>query len=213
MRLNVLVACEASQEVTKAFRELGHNAYSCDIEDCYGGHPEWHIKGDAIKTLISQKWDIVIAHPPCTYFANSGVRWLISNGEVNEARYEDMVESAKLFRRFLLYGKLGKRIAIENPIMHKHAKQEIFHGMEGKPSQIIQPWQFGHGETKATCLWLFGLPPLVPTDIVEEREQRVWRMPPGPERTKMRSKTFPGIAKAIAGQWSEYVINQLTQTK
>lgn len=196
--MKVLTACEESQEVTKAFRALGHEAFSCDLQDCSGGHPEWHIKGDAIKEAYGLDYDLMIAHPPCTYLANSGVRWLYnSDGSKNEERWHKMKMAALFFRR-LLYSN-ADFICIENPIMHKHALALI--GV--RQSQIIQPWQFGHGETKATCLWLKNLPLLEPTDIVDGREQRIWRMPPGPERTKLRSKTFPGIAKAMAEQWGK----------
>jgi hypothetical protein len=189
----ILIACEESQAVCKEFRALGHEAYSCDIQECSGGHPEWHIKGDAIEQAYSGKYDMMIAHPPCTYLANSGVRWLqIIDGKItNEKRKQDLLWSRRLFID-LLNAPIDK-IAIENPIPHKHASLP-------KYTQIIQPWMFGHGETKATCLWLKNLPKLVPTDVVKGREQRIWKMAPGPERAKLRSKTFPGIAKAMT-QW------------
>lgn len=190
--MKVLVACEESQAVTIAFRERGHEAYSCDIQPCSGGHPEWHIQDDAIKILWSQKWDLVIAHPPCTRLANSGVRWLAERN-----LWDEVIEAAKFFNKFVLYGKLGGKIAIENPIQHKYAKSEI----NASYNQVIQPWQFGHPETKATCLWLFGLPPLFPTEIVSGREGKCWKQPPSPDRAKLRSKTFPGIARAMAEQW------------
>lgn len=190
--MRVLVACEESQEVCKAFRAKGHEAYSCDILPCSGGHPEWHIEGDAVKVLYGQEWDLVIAHPPCTYLCNSGVCWLYNkDGSHNIDRQNKMIDASEFFHQFLSYG--GK-ICIENPIPHKYA------GLP-KYSQIIQPWQFGHGETKATCLWLKGLPLLQPTNIVEGREQRLHRLPPSPDRAKLRSKTFPGIAAAMANQW------------
>jgi hypothetical protein len=190
--MKVLIACEESQAVCKEFRKLGHEAFSCDILPCSGGHPEWHIHGDAIKTLYSHKWDLVIAHPPCTYLSNSGVRWLYNkDGSHNIERQDKMIEASFFFHLFLEYN--GK-ICIENPISHKYAALP-------KYSQIIQPWQFGHGETKATCLWLKGLPLLKPTNIVEGREGKIWKMPPSPDRAKLRSKTFPGIAKAMAEQW------------
>lgn len=203
--MRILIACEESQEVCKAFRELGHEAFSCDLQDCSGGHPEWHIKGD-IFHLLHRSYqfglDLLIAHPPCTYLSNSGVRWLYnSDGSRNTGRWAKM-ESAALFFRSLLHTN-ADMICIENPIMHKHALKIIGE----KQSQIIQPWQFGHGETKATCLWLKNLPLLVPTEIVEGREQRIWKMAPGPERAKNRSKTFRGIAAAMASQWSEYILN------
>ena len=206
--MKVLVACEESQEVCKAFRAQGHEAYSCDIQECSGGHPEWHIQGDVRNVLEGmpfcpirfstadwashevREWDIVIAHPPCTDLAVSGARWFA------EKRADGRQQMSIDF--FMLFTCLPYRtkVAIENPIgiMSTHYR---------KPDQIIQPWQFGHGETKATCLWLQGLPKLVPTDIVEGRAHRVWRMPPGPDRAKLRSKTFPGIAKAMAEQWGK----------
>jgi site-specific DNA-cytosine methylase len=184
--MKVLVACEESQEVCKAFRERGHEAYSCDLQDCSGGHPEWHIKADALE-LIKIKWDLIIAHPPCTDLAVSGARWFEQKRK--DGRQRDAID---FFMRFV--NADCEHIAIENPvgIMSTHYR---------KPDQIIQPWMFGHGETKATCLWLKGLPPLEPTDIVDGREQRVWKMAPGPDRAKLRSKTYPGIARAMAEQW------------
>jgi hypothetical protein len=189
--MRVLVACEESQAVCIAFRERGHEAYSCDILPCSGGHPEWHIQDDAIKTLYAQKWDLVIAHPPCTRLANSGVRWLSERNLWNE-----MIDAVAFFQKFIHYGFSGKSICIENPIQHKHANKFWV-----KYSQIIQPWQFGHNESKATCLWLFGLPELIPTNIVKPEKQTCWKMPPSKDRAKLRSKTFPCIAKAMAEQW------------
>ena len=204
--MKVLVACEESQEVTKAFRYLGHEAYSCDIQDCSGGHPEWHIKDSVHHVLcrpLTMFWDLIIAHPPCTFLSNSGVRWLYNKDKSkNVDRWEDMEEGA-IFFRSLLHANCDA-IAIENPIMHKHALRIIGE----RPTQIIQPWQFGHGETKATCLWLKGLPKLQPTNIVEGREQRIWKMPPSIDRQKLRSKTYSGIAKAMAEQWSEYILRK-----
>ena len=192
--MRILVACEESQEVCKAFRARGHEAYSCDLLSCSGGHPEWHLMGD-VRKVIFQKWDLLIAHPPCTFLCNSGVRWLKGNPE----RFEEMIKGAEFFS-MLLKGYTGhiERVAAENPIPHKHALKY----MGRKYDQILQPWQFGHGEVKATCLWLRGLPKLQPTNIVIGREPRVWKMGPSPERAKMRSKTFPGIALAMAQQWS-----------
>lgn len=187
--MKVLVACEESQAVCIAFRERGHEAYSCDILPCSGGHPEWHIEGDAIEVLYSREWDLVIAHPPCTRLANSGVRWLSERN-----LWKEMEEAAHFFWIFVEYAKDGNIIAIENPIPHKHAKLP-------KYTQIIQPWQFGHPETKATCLWLYGLPNLKPTNIVEGREGRIWKLPPTADRARLRSVTYPGIAKAMAEQW------------
>lgn len=211
--MDVLIDCEASQEVCKAFRAKGHNAYSCDLLDSYGGHPEWHIKADAIETLYSRKWDLVIAHPPCTRLANSGVRWLVSKKakpgyewseadqiyiSTDEELWQSFYDACKFFNAFIEYGKAGNKIGIENPIQHKYARLNI-----PAQSQIIQPWQFGHTTSKATCLWLFGLDHLVPTEIVpsEQRTQDIWLCPPGPMRQQIRSKTFPGIAKAMADTW------------
>jgi len=184
--MKILIACEESQAVTKEFRKLGHEAYSGDISDCSGGHLEWHIKGDVIP-LLKEKWDMIIAFPPCTDLAVSGARWFpekIKNGSQEK--------SIEFFMRFV--NADCKHIAIENPIGIMSTKYR-------KPDQIIQPWQFWHGETKSTCLWLKGLPLLQPTNIVEGREQKIWKMPPSVDRAKMRSKTFPGIARAMAEQW------------
>ena len=185
--MKILVACEESQAVTIEFRKLGHEAYSCDLQECSGGYPEWHIKGDAVEVLNSQQWDLVIAFPPCTDLAVSGARWFpekIANGSQQK--------SIELFMAFANYK--GK-IAIENPIGIMSKKYR-------KPDQIIQPWQFGHGETKSTCLWLNGLPLLKPTNVVSGREQKMWKMPPSADRGKLRSKTYSGIAEAMANQWS-----------
>lgn len=197
--MKVLIACEESQEVTKAFRELGHEAFSCDLQDCSGGHPEWHIKDDAKNILYSTNWDLVVAHPPCTRLANSGVCWLNKKG-----LWHELKEACYLFNLFTKYGMDGNKIAIENPIPHKYAIEKI-----GKYSQIIQPYMFGHTERKATCLWLFGLPELQHTNNVfqqmkllpKNKQQRIHYLPPGPNRAKLRSKTYPGIAKAMAEQW------------
>ena len=186
--MKVLVACEESQEVCKAFRARGHEAYSCDIQECSGGHPEWHIKCDVIPLLSYPfKWDLILAFPPCTDLASSGARWFAKKQA--DGRQQRSIE---FFMRFTNVD--CPKVAIENPI-------GIMSRIYRKPNQIIQPWQFGHGETKATCLWLKGLPKFTPTQIVSGREQRVWRMPPSPDRAKARSKTFPGIAKAMAEQW------------
>ena len=185
--MRILVACEESQAVTKELRRLGHEAYSCDLQECSGGHPEWHLQVDALE-LLKMRWDMILAFPPCTDLAVSGAKWFA------EKRADGRQQrSMDFFMRFA--NADCERIAIENPvgIMSSHWR---------KPDQIIQPWQFGHGETKATCLWLKGLPKLTPTEIVGGREQRVWRMPPGPDRAKERSKTFPGIARAMAEQWA-----------
>lgn len=186
--MRILVACEESQAVTKELRSLGHEAYSCDIQPCSGGHPEWHLQVDALE-LLKMSWDMLIAFPPCTDLAVSGARWF------PEKRADGRQQRSIDF--FMQFVKADcPRIAIENPV-------GIMSTEYRKPSQIIQPWMFGHGETKATCLWLKGLPPLIPTEIVGGvHEHRIWRMSPGPDRAKLRSKTFPGIARAMAEQWA-----------
>jgi len=154
--------------------------------------PGQHIVGNVLK-ILNDGWDLMIAHPPCTYLCNSGVSWL----HKDESRFKKMEDAALFFKKLLESNAVAK-ICLENPIMHKYAKEII--GV--KQDQIIQPWQFGHGETKATCLWLKGLPKLQPTNIVEGREQRLHRLPPSPDRWKLRSKTYQGIAEAMAEQWN-----------
>ena len=190
----VLIACEESQAATKEMRALGVEAYSCDLEPCSGGHPEWHIQGD-VTTLLEQEWDMIIAFPPCTHLAVSGAAWFEQKRK--DGRQQQGIDF------FMLFANLScEKVAIENPI-------GIISTHWRKPDQIIQPWQFGHPETKATCLWLKGLTKLVPTnDVRKEMEalprnkaMRLHYLPPSPERAKLRSKTFPGIAKAMAEQW------------
>jgi hypothetical protein len=200
--MKLLVGCEESQAVTIAFRALGHEAYSCDLLPCSGGHPEWHIEGDVLE-VSKGYWDLTITFQPCTDLTVSGARWF------EKKRLSG--EQEKSIRFFFEVWKLSD--CSENPIGilngGKYVKkwfpalyQEMkYYGFPFEPSQIIQPWQFGHGETKATCLWLKNLPLLKPTNIVDGREQRIWKMPPGPERQKLRSKTYEGIAKAMAEQW------------
>ena len=185
--MRVLVACEESQAVTIEMRRLGHEAYSCDIEPCSGGHPEWHLQQDVIP-LLTQKWDMILAFPPCTHLAVSGAKWFA-------AKRADGRQQASIDFFMQFANADCSKIAIENPV-------GIMSTYYRKPDQIIQPWQFGHGETKKTCLWLKGLPPLIPTEIVEGREQRIWKMPPSEDRAKNRAKTFPGIARAMAEQWA-----------
>ena len=186
----ILIACEESQAVTIEFRKLGFEAFSCDIEPCSGKNPEWHLQQD-VGPLLQDGWDMIIAFPPCTHLAVSGARWF------KEKRADGRQQQAIDF--FMSFAKAPcNRIAIENPI-------GVISTEWRKPDQIVQPWQFGHGETKATCLWLKNLPLLKPTNIVEGREQRIWKMPPKPERAKLRSKTFLGVAKAMAEQWSKVI--------
>ena len=180
--LRVLVACEFSGVVRDAFAARGHHAVSCDLLP--SERPGPHYQGD-VRDILANGWDLMIAHPPCTHLAVSGARWF------KDKRQEQ--EEALAFVQELLDAPIP-RIALENPI-------SIISSRIRKPDQIIQPRQFGHGETKATCLWLKNLPPLVPTKIVDGRENRVWRMPPGPDRWKERSRTFAGIAAAMADQW------------
>lgn len=195
MRLKVLIACEFSGTVRDAFTALGHNATSCDLLP--SETPGKHIQGDALKCL-NDGWDLLIAHPPCTYLANSGVRWLYGGkGTVrDESRWALLNESIAFFKALLNCSI--PRICIENPIPHRYAIAGIGHSY----SQTIQPWQFGHPETKATCLWLRGLPKLTPTNIVSGRTPRVHFASPGPDRWRERSRTLTGIAQAMAQQWS-----------
>ncbi len=199
----ILVACEESQAVTIELRKLGHEAYSCDIEPCSGGHPEWHIQQDVIPLLngdcwfrtvdgefhgVIGTWDIILAFPPCTHLASSGARYF------DEKRRDGRQQAAIAF--FMQFVNADcQRVAIENPV-------GVMSTYYRKPDQIIQPWLFGHGEMKKTCLWLKGLPMLIPTDIVDGREQRVWQMPQSKDRARLRSKTFPGVARAMAEQWA-----------
>jgi hypothetical protein len=188
--MKVLIACEYSGAVREAFRAKGHDAWSCDLLPADDASP-YHIQGDA-RPLLTQGWDLLIAHPPCTRLTNSGVRWLHERN-----LWSELDEACALFRDFL--AAPIARVAVENPIPHKYAMERIGQRYD----QIIQPWQFGHGETKATCLWLKGLPALVPTDVVSGREQRMWKLPPSADRWKLRSATYAGIAKAMADQWGE----------
>lgn len=219
--MNVLIACEESQAVCKAFREKGHNAFSCDIQECSGGHPEWHIQGDVLplingncefatvdgtKHIIDGKWNLLIAHPPCTYMSNAGAcRLYPKKGQLNEERYQKGLEAKDFFLQFI--NADCDKIAVENPIPSKVFELP-------KYTQIIQPYEHGHPFTKKTCLWLKNLPPLKPTEIVEPKgpyvcgNSEIWKKQAangivyGKEKSaKHRSKTFAGIAKAMAEQW------------
>ena len=190
-KLRVLIACEFSGIVRDAFIAKGHDAVSCDLLPTERPGP--HIQGDVFN-LFDEQWDLIVAHPPCTYLCNSGVRWLSGSS----TRWSKMTMAGAFFRSFLeIKQRQCYRIAIENPSPHLYAKCEIGR----KYDQIIQPWQFGHGETKATCLWLKGLPKLTPTNIVDGREARIHKMPPSKDRGKLRSVTYTGIADAMAEQW------------
>ena len=212
----ILIACEESQAITKEFRALGYEAYSCDLLPASGGHPEWHIQGDAFKEAYSGKYDLMVAHPPCTYLAVSGNRWLYNkDGSRNEERYQSQAEALDFVRDLMTAPT--KHIAIENPI-------SVISSQIRKPDQIIQPWQFGDEAQKSTCLWLKNLPKLEHTKIVGKGEFDEWVSKKGKrkrqakwytealtksktaeERRTLRSKTFPGIAKAVATQWSKAI--------
>lgn len=233
--MRVLVACEESQEVCKAFRALGHEAYSCDIQECSGGHPEWHIQYNALLLLdptgykdaygeyfgiypfstcdgklhIIPKWDLIIAHPPCTYLSNSGARWLWAGHELNKERYAKGLDAKEFFMKF--WNADCPRICIENPI-----PSSVY---ELPPcTQVIQPYEYSEPWSKKTCLWLKGLPILHPTEIVSDHKpfcsSGSYSKSHDPKykgasrkggSAKSRSKTFPGIAKAMAEQWSAYL--------
>lgn len=187
--MKVLVACEFSGIVRDAFLAKGHDAKSCDLLPTESPGP--HIQGDVRWPLKYGRWDLVIAHPPCTYLCNSGVRWLHERDE----RWEKLDEATEFFKEFLNVN--CPKVAVENPVMHKYAVKRIGR----KHDFTIQPWQFGHGECKRTCFWTKGLPPLAPTDIVTGRGQTIAHEAPGPDRWKRRSLTFKGIAEAMANQW------------
>lgn len=195
----ILVGCEESQAVTIELRKLGHEAYSCDLKPCSGGHPEWHLQIDVFEAIKLKKWDMGIFFPDCTYLTVSANKWYKDQPErksgtlVGKARREAREKSIDFFMR--LYNSEIPKVAIENPI-------GVMSSRFRKPDQVLQPWMFGHGEIKATCLWLKNLPKLKPTNIVEGREQRLHLLPPSKNRAELRSKTFPGIAKAMAEQWS-----------
>lgn len=211
--MNILIACEESQRVCIAFRKKGHNSYSCDIEQQSGGHPEWHIMCDVIPLIngncsfktednvhhfIDGKWDMIIAHPPCTYLSNAGARHLYPNGILNTERLHLGMKAKQFF--MFIYNADCERIAVENPVPSK---------IYGLPpyTQTIQPYEYGHPFKKKTCLWLKNLPLLQPTDIIPERNRQStkiagnWFNKGGNDRQKNRAKTFEGIAAAMAEQW------------
>lgn len=209
--MNILIACEESQRVCTAFRKKGHNAYSCDIVECSGNHPEWHIQQDVLplingstefRTLdgkahiIEGKWDMIIAHPPCTYLSNAGARHLFPNGVLNTERYEKGKQAAEFF--MTLFNADCEKICVENPIPSRIFELPQY-------TQTIQPYEYGHPYKKKTCLWLKGLPKLKPTNIIPFAQSTKvagnWFNAGGKDRQKNRSKTFEGIAAAMAEQW------------
>ena len=210
--MKILVACEESQAITKEFRALGHEAYSCDILPCTGGHPEWHLEGDVFG-FIYQGWDLMVAHPPCTFLSVSGARHLYNkDGTANRERYENQYKALEFVKK--LMDADIPRIAIENPVSVISTKIR-------KPDQIVQPWMFGDSASKTTCLWLKNLPKLVATNVVDKGDFKEWidkksgkvkrqatwyydaliNAKSPEERRSLRSKTFKGIAQAIASQW------------
>ena len=202
MNKRVLIACEESQTVCKAFRAKGFDAYSCDIQDCSGGHPEWHLKGDVLQH-IDKGWDLIIAHPPCTYLSKAGARWLYAGGKVNEARFKQGLQAKAFFQAML--DADCKYIVVENPTPLKVYKLP-------EASQAIQPWQFGHPYSKRTLLWLKNLPPLKATNIMTNYKPYLPSNTGGKKRgqsysigisknAKESSKTFAGVAEAMAEQW------------
>jgi site-specific DNA-cytosine methylase len=215
-KIRVLVACEESQAVTKAFREIGHEAFSCDLQECSGGHPEWHFCEDVFEVIKREpKFDLMIAHPPCTYLSVSGAGWLYNkDGTRNETRYKNQMDALE-FVHALMDVDID-RIAIENPI-------SVISSYIREPDQIIQPWMFGDKAQKSTCLWLKNLPKLIPSNIVDkgeffewtdsktgkQKKQPMWyylafcEAKTPEERRRARSKTFPGIAKEMANQWGD----------
>ena len=202
-KLRILIACEESQTVCKAFRDRGHEAYSCDIQACSGGYPQWHLQIDVFAALMFGHWDIVIMHPPCTKIAVSGNRWYGKGMPLHNERIESVEWTVNLWHFAL---SVCDKVVMENPVGVLNQEKTL------PTPQYIQPWQFGHKQMKKTGLWISGLPHLKPTDIVgpapEDYRERLkwqdcWMASPGPERAKIRSKTYEGIARAMAEQWSE----------
>jgi hypothetical protein len=197
--MEILVGCEESQAVCLALRKKGHQAFSCDIQKCSGGYPEFHLQMDVFDAIKFKRWDMAIFFPPCTYLTISANKWYKDQPErksgtlVGEKRRQARKDAIDFFMK--LYNCSIEKIAIENPI-------GVMSTEFRKPDQVLQPWMFGHGETKATCLWLKNLPKLKPTNIVDGRQQRLHYLSPSKDRAKLRSKTFPGIAEAMAHQWT-----------
>lgn len=196
--MKILIACEYSGAVRDAFAARGHNAISCDFEPTE--KPGKHYQGDVLDILYHD-WDMIIAHPSCTYIANSGVRWLYKEGEKNWPRWNELEKAVEFFNLFLNHP--CERIAIENPVPHKHAGLPPY-------AQTIQPYEFGHTTSKRTCLWLKGLPKLVPTDLIpkDRHTYEIHLASPGPNRWKERSRTFQGIADAMADQWGSVMVQE-----
>jgi hypothetical protein len=219
--MNILIACEESQAVCKEFRRLGHSAFSCDILHSTGGHPEWHIQRDVFE-VIDEGWDMMIAFPPCTYLSVSGAQWYYHPEDKDLPKEErrphpkypnrmnDRIDASEFFMK--LYNSPIDRVCIENPV-------GVMSSLFRKPDQVIQPWMFGDEATKTTCLWLKGLPKLVPTNIVSKGDRTVFKSGKShpkwyadalakaktpEERRNLRSKTFPGIASAMAEQWTDF---------
>jgi hypothetical protein len=184
--MRVLIACEYSARVRDAFRRRGHDAWSCDLLECEAD-PQWHLQ-QPVEQVLYDDWDLMVAHPPCTYLAVSGM-WATQHGKRSQSLTDDALD----FVRLLMAAPIP-RWCIENPV-------SVISSAIRKPDQIIQPWQYGHGETKATCLWLHNLPRLKPTNCVDGRDERVLLMPPSPDRWKERSRTYQGVAEAMADQW------------
>lgn len=200
-RINILIACEESQAVCIAFRKRGFNAYSCDLKPCSGGHPEWHFQCDCRIVVPMFRWSMIIFHPDCTKMAVSGNRWYGRGTPGYTGRLDAINWTLDTWK---IICDNSDSSCLENPV------SVIFssYGMENP--QYIQPWMFGHGETKKTGLKLRNLPCLVPTNIVDGREQKIWKMPPSANRKELRSKTYPGIASAIAYQWGNFLLKKLS---
>lgn len=208
--LRVLIACEFTGTVRRAFEALGHDAWSCDLTPA-DDRSNRHITGD-VREVLGWGWDLlIVAHPPCTRLCNSGVRWLSvpPPGKTVDQMQQELTDGAALFSD--MWNAPVPRVAVENPVMHRHAKQLIRNYQD--PAQSVQPWQFGDLETKRTCLWLRGLPALVPDTTVKPAGvvARVHTMPPGPDRGRERSRFFPGIARAMAEQWGGYALDEISR--
>lgn len=188
--MNILIGFEESQAITIELRKRGYNAFSCDLQECSGGHPEWHLQMDIFDALHLMKWDLIILHPPCTFTALCGNRWYWNS----QLRVEGVELCTKAWNEAC---NVCEHVALEQP-------KTIMQRFIGKRNQTIHPWQFGHGETKETWLWLKNLPELKHTNIVDGRENKIWKMPPSKNRQKLRSKTYKGIAEAIADQWPKF---------